>query len=93
MQQARWGRKEITYTFIQMEADIPTHFGVAILETAQAWSGANRYQKELIATSNRPSTSPSFAAGHLSQRLLMCYANLIQAQRLEVLNSSTRLYK
>lgn len=47
MQQARWRRKEITYVFILMEPDIPTHFGVVILETAQAWSRANRYEKEL----------------------------------------------
>lgn len=71
MQQARWGRKEITYIFTQMEADIPTNFGVVILERAQAWSGANRYQKELTAISKRQSTSPSFVAGHISQRLLM----------------------
>lgn len=73
MQQAGRGRKEITYIFTQMEADIPTHFGVVILERAQAWSGINRYQKELTAISNRQSTSPSFAAGHVSQRLLMLH--------------------
>lgn len=83
MKQARWGRKEITlpiYLYIYIEAGVLAPFGAVILETAETWTGANRYQKEPTAISSRPSRSPSFAARQCSQRLLMLCKPITSSQ-------------